>query len=355
MAKERFKVSTFDPKPLTWWRANRHKIDWDPPYQRRGRLWSDTDKAYLIDSILNDYDIPKLYLADFTWRDSPLNKKQLPYAIIDGKQRFETIFEFFDGKLVLNDDFVYIEDPSITLRGLGYKDLVDGFPEIAEKFDTATLTVMSVFAENEGRINELFVRLNRSKPLTGAEVRNAMKGPAPAIIRSVAKHQFFSEFVRFSVSRGADLNATAKLMLFEFHRGPQETKKRNLDRFVANAAKQRDSVELAARRVADGLENMCEIFLPKDILLTSAGVIPVYYWFIRNVTPRRHSKIRAFLVEFENSRRENRRIAQAEGESSKKIDKQLIEYDRLNRSVNDLQSQVFRCEVLRKRFANWKG
>jgi uncharacterized protein with ParB-like and HNH nuclease domain len=60
----------------------------DPPYQRRGRLWSLTDKAYLIDSILNGYDIPKFYVADFTWGKSALNRRKLPYAIIDGKQRF---------------------------------------------------------------------------------------------------------------------------------------------------------------------------------------------------------------------------------------------------------------------------
>ena len=68
---------------------------------------SPTDKAYLIDTILNGFDIPKIYLADFTWRDSPLNRKRLPYAIIDGKQRFEAIFDFFKGEVTLNDDFVY--------------------------------------------------------------------------------------------------------------------------------------------------------------------------------------------------------------------------------------------------------
>jgi len=69
----------------------------EPPYQRRGRLWSNTDKACLIDSILNWYDVPKLYVADFTWGDSQLNSEQLPYAIIDGKQRLEAIFEVFEG------------------------------------------------------------------------------------------------------------------------------------------------------------------------------------------------------------------------------------------------------------------
>src|SRR2546423_9754785 len=116
---KKFKVTEMERKTLGWWRSRRSKIDMDPPYQRRGRLWSDTDKAYLIDSILNGFDVPKLHIADFTWADSPLNLKKLPYAIIDGKQRLEAIFDFFDGVISLNEDFVYLEDSSIKLGGLG--------------------------------------------------------------------------------------------------------------------------------------------------------------------------------------------------------------------------------------------
>jgi hypothetical protein len=75
-------------------------------------------KAYLIDSILNGFDVPKFYLADFTYADSKLNKKKLPYAIIDGKQRFEAIFDFFEGKITLNEDFVFLENQALKLGGL---------------------------------------------------------------------------------------------------------------------------------------------------------------------------------------------------------------------------------------------
>jgi len=36
-----------------------------------------TDKQYLIDSILNGFDVPKIYVADFTWGDSPLHSQKL--------------------------------------------------------------------------------------------------------------------------------------------------------------------------------------------------------------------------------------------------------------------------------------
>lgn len=36
-------------------------INTHPDYQRKGEVWTLQKKQLLIDSILNDYDIPKLY------------------------------------------------------------------------------------------------------------------------------------------------------------------------------------------------------------------------------------------------------------------------------------------------------
>jgi hypothetical protein len=349
MARPKFKISTFGPKPLSWWRSNKNKVDWDPPYQRRGRLWSSTDKAYLIDSILNEYDIPKIYLADFTWGSSSLNRKNLPYAIIDGKQRFEAIFDFFEGKLVLNDDFVYEDDPSLGIASLGYSDLRKNYPELAEKFETSHVDVMGVFAEDEEKINELFVRLNRSKSLTGAEIRNAMLGPAPEIARNIAHHEFFINNIRFTVSRGQDLNAVHKIMLFEYHGKLTETKRRNLDGFVRDTRDQKEKIELAGRRVIDVLDSMSEIFLPHDHLLSSGGIFPVYYWFVREMLKTKYNHVREFLVKFEKQRIENRGLSQRDT-GSNQIDKELLEYDNLNRSTNDLRSHQGRFSILVRRF-----
>ena len=72
MAKQKitFAVRSFESKTLAWWRSRKQQIDMDRPYQRRGRLWSKADKAYLINSIINGFDVPKFYVADFTYTDS---------------------------------------------------------------------------------------------------------------------------------------------------------------------------------------------------------------------------------------------------------------------------------------------
>ena len=351
--KKKFKVTKFDNKTISWWNMRRSKIDMNPPYQRRGGLWSDTDKAYLIDSIINEYDIPKLYIADFTWGNSELNVKKLPYAIIDGKQRLEAIFDFYDGKVVLNDDFLYLENPKLKLGGLGYKDLKKNHKEIADEFDNFNLSVMSVLANDEEPINELFVRLNRSKALTGAEVRNAMSGPVPKLIRNLSKHNFFTTNIRFNVKRGQDQNAAAKLLLFEYYNDFRETTKIHLDNFVKSTANEpKGKMELSGRHVLDVLEDISNIFLPKDKILTSAGIIPVYYWLVKNSETKNYSLIRKFLIQFEEQRRKNREFVRKDP-NSKNINILFVKYDNFNRSTNNQQSHKERYRILKNNFDNW--
>jgi hypothetical protein len=326
----------------------------NPPYQRRGGIWSAQDKAFLIDSILNEYDIPKVYLADFSFGDTKLNKSKLQYAVIDGKQRFETIYEFFEDKVLLEEDFVYRDDPSMTLGGLSYTDLKRNFPEVADRFANFNLTVMSVITDEDGQINELFVRLNRSRSLTGAEIRNAMTGKVPELVRRLAEHRFFTSRVKFKKRRGEDLNVAAKLLLIEFRGGFVDVKRTNLDKLVreglhadANVA----AFESAADRVDANLTDMVNVFVERDPLLSSQGPVPVYYWLLRSLPQDRHRTVREFLVAFERERKQNRQLAK-KGDD-KHVDTELVRYDNFNRSTNDEGSLAGRYHILSTRFADF--
>lgn len=349
MTRSQILVRPMPTHTLRWWLNRQNTIDKSPPYQRRGKIWSDSDKAYLVDSILNGFDVPKLYLADFTFGDSPLNAAKLPYAIIDGKQRLEAVLDFFEGRIVLNDDFVLMDDPSLNLAGLGYKDLKSSFIGVADRFDEYELSVMGVVTKDEGLVNELFIRLNRSKPLTGAEIRNAMKGPVPELIRQVSQNEFFQTNIKFKVLRGDDLNSAAKVLAFEYYEQVQSTKKSDLDGFVSNVNLDQERLERATWQVMDVFTRMSDVFLPSDKLLTSSGVVPVYYWFIRGRTEYDHPFIRQFLKEFEQQRTNNRLLVRDHPESDE-IDQQLSEYDQYNRSTNDLRSHRERVKILDARF-----
>lgn len=344
-----FKIENLPSKPLQWWISQRTKIDMNPPFQRAGRLWSKGDKAFLMDSILNEYDIPKLYIADFTFGNATLNKKGLPYAIIDGKQRLEAIFEFYSGEVVLDDNFVFQKNPNIKLNGLGYSDLIKNYPEVADIFKNHPLSVVHVITDEQDKIDELFVRLNRSKPLTGAEIRNAMSGPVSSITRLLAEHELFKNCIKFPTKRAQDKNAATKLLLFEYDSKLVETKKANLDKFVVKAHLEKEKIELASRRVIDTLDRMSEIFLPGDPILRSAGVFPVYYWLIREIDSKDDKHIREFLNIFERERKENRGRSN-ETSLKGKPDSELLTFDKWNRSTDDQRSYEERYIILRRRF-----
>jgi len=348
-----FQILKLEPKPLIWWVSQRAKIDMVPVYQREGRLWSRGDKAFLIDSILNGYDIPKIYMADFTVGAVDLNKKSLPYAIIDGKQRLEAIFDFAGGKLALDEEFIFQPDSKLKLAGLGYPDLSKLYPEVADLFNTWPLSVVHVVTDEQEKIDELFVRLNRSKPLTGAEIRNAMAGPVTELNRFLVGHELFKSSISFSKKRAQDKNAATKLLIFEFNSKPVETKKASLNKFTVQAKREpKEKIELSSRRVIDTLDRMSEIFLPHDPLLRSAGVFPVYYWFVRENDTRQDQYVREFLNAFEKERKENREMAGDPARASG-ADSELLTFDRLNRSTDDERSHVERYRILARRFKEY--
>lgn len=344
-----FSVRPFESRTLSWWSDERRNIDLEPPYQRRGRIWSATEKAFLIDSVLNGYDVPKIYVADFTYFPSALNKAKKAYAVIDGRQRFEAFFDFFDDRFELSDSFVFLEDASIRIAGLNYSQLKSRHPRVASRFENFNLSVMSVITDDEARINDLFVRLNSSKPLSGAEVRNAMAGDVPILIRGITEHPFFTQKISFSTNRKQDHNAAAKLLLLEYRGALVDTKKVNLDRFVREAVRS-ESTEIgaAAARVRQHLDQIAPLYMDKDPALKLATGLPVYYWYFRNggVSQAVVQRMR----EFEDARKANKQLAAIGATQS--VDEELQLYDYFNRSPDDATSHERRLQILSRWMAN---
>ncbi|MFM0317786.1 DUF262 domain-containing protein [Paraburkholderia nemoris] len=277
-----FVVRPFSTTSIGWWYAERDQLDLSPPYQRKSGVWTQKDKAYLVDSIINGYDMPKFYIADFSYASGDLNTSGRPYAVIDGRQRFEAIFDFLDGRVPLNSDIRYLADNSIRLGGMTARDLEREHGRILKRIESFNLSVMSVITNQADRINDLFVRLNKSKPLTGAEVRSAMSGEIPTYIRTIAAHDFFARYVGFSNQRKQHENVAAKLLLIEHRGGFVETKKTNLDRFVAEALLTESEFSYTASTVQENLDQMSRVFGQGNALLRSSGMLPVYYWIVRN-------------------------------------------------------------------------
>ena len=340
-----FEVQQRSPLGARAWFSMRHDIDMEPDYQRAGKIWTDEDKRFLIDSIINEYDIPKIYMADFTTIKSELNYSKKRYAVIDGKQRLEAIFEFLSDNLSLSRKIVFAEDSEVDIRGLRYSDLQVRYPTLAARVENFPLVVVHVVTDEVDRVNQLFVRLNKGASLTGAEIRNAMVGPLPRLIRELAVHSFFQDRTRFQKKRGQHWNAVAKLFLLEMSGEIKDTKKADLDRLVRMSEDaDEETYTESYERIEHNLDVMCEVFKNGDELLAAQGNVPVFYWFVRGVEARRRGFARAFLVDFMERLKENRSLE----DMDKNAD--LSAYDLAARSTNDSKAIQRRVDILEEWF-----
>ena len=142
----------------------RDRIQINPLYQRLSNIWAMDNRQLLIDTVLNDFDIPKLYLHKF---NEPLRKggKNYDYAIIDGKQRLETMWAFIDGSIALAEDFQYFKDSTVKAGNMKYSELGREYPDLKVQFDSFQLTAVCVETDELELIEEMFSRLNEAAPL----------------------------------------------------------------------------------------------------------------------------------------------------------------------------------------------
>src|SRR5439155_19107919 len=135
-------------------------------YQRE-KIWSRRNQEELLDSILQNIDIPKLYLVKTRENES------FDYECIDGKQRMNTLLSF------------YKPDPGeqnpLMLRVAGerltYKRLQKTHATIAKRIDDFQLNlVIYDVIEDEDFIREIFRRLQLGIRLNSGELLNSLTG-----------------------------------------------------------------------------------------------------------------------------------------------------------------------------------
>jgi hypothetical protein len=173
-----------------WFTVNRN-------YQREDDVWSGEDKKYLVDSILKGYDIPKIYLR--LMPDDILE-------IVDGQQRFDTIWKFRDDKITLSGDIT-----GNQFDGQPYSQLDD---DTQNKFDEYKLDTVILHNYDDERVRDLFTRLQRGKPLNPAERLNAYSGAIVPTMRLLGDHNFF-KIVNFQLSRYKPYLIAARMMLLQ--------------------------------------------------------------------------------------------------------------------------------------------
>lgn len=329
-------------------------IDTSPDYQRFGDIWDKEKKQLLIDSILNSYDIPKLYFHALNNPKKLDDGRQVQFSIIDGQQRLETIWEFMEDGFPLSEDFIFNEDPKIDAKRLLYSELATKYPKLKIRFDSFVLPIICVETDEIDLIEDMFSRLNEAVPLNAAEKRNALGGPMASTINEISDHVFFENKVKFGNKRYQHKEAAARLLFLEdsMARGKiYDTKKPYLDLLVQ---RYKEDPELDARihgkEVKLVLNEMTNIFDEKDPLLRSQSTIPIYYLLFKSAIKQgRLNQIkREKLDEFRNKLLENRKLAEKD---LSKADYDLLEFDRLSmQGTNDASSIKERIRIILEYF-----
>ena len=229
--------------------SERDDIQTNPEYQRMGEIWTLDKRQLLIDTILNDFDMPKLYFHQLSEPKQTDDGKIFKYSVIDGRQRLEAIWGFIDGQFPLAKEFEVLDRPTIQAKGMTYADLAKEYPQLKMQLDSYTLPITTVSTDNLDLIEEMFLRLNEASPLNAAEKRNAMGGPMPEVIRSVASHSFFTTKVSFSNNRYQHRGMAARLLLLAQSGSVGDTKKVYLDDMVDTFRKNGDVEE--ANRIGE--------------------------------------------------------------------------------------------------------
>jgi len=233
------------------------KLNLNPGFQRES-VWSDRDRAKLIDSILRGYPIPAIFLYERHADGS------LVYDVIDGKQRIEAIFRFmgmmrgksFSTKTVLDDSSV---EELVSWSALKRR-------QAQHKLEGYQLQV--IFVEGGlSQIIDLFVRINSTgRALTRQEQRHAKYYRSPFLKKaSQLAERFRNTFIDnrvFSanqISRMKHIELVSELILSVYYGEPLH-KKEALDQAMSDRALPARSLQGAYQETRRALYRTLRIF-----------------------------------------------------------------------------------------------
>lgn len=252
-----------------------------PTYQRDGGVWAIEQEQLLIDSVLRDIDIPKIYLRK-------LDSGPYKYEVIDGQQRIRALWRF------LNDEFSLEEGINdLPIDGQSYPLAEKTCSSLDDEVKTKRLfayplTVVIISKASEDEVAELFYRLNNGTPLTAAEVRNSMPGKVTKFVRGLASHSFFKKCA-FKNSRKAYDQVAAQMLCLEINGGLTEIS----DKILTPMYREWESglPSKVAKAVEKNLELLDRIIPDKSRLLKRATAINLY--LLISYLSKRHNLTKA--------------------------------------------------------------
>ncbi|MEO1922221.1 MAG: DUF262 domain-containing protein [Sphingomonadaceae bacterium] len=204
---------TIEGLGMVHWNISPHPIadvrDWNdagrlelqPDFQRR-EVWAQSAKIMLIDSILSDIPLPKIFLAK-TIKGGSVHR-----VVIDGQQRISTILSF------LRDEFALESPYSGPFGGKRFSD----FDEVeTDKFLRYRIDFNEADNPSDREVRNVYMRVNKyTVPLTRQELRRAdYPGDFLDLAEELSIHEFFEDAGVFTATdrrRYADAEYISELL-----------------------------------------------------------------------------------------------------------------------------------------------
>jgi len=276
-----------------------YRIDLDADYQRNP-VWSTTDQELLLDSIANDIDIPKIYLA------SVIDNNQFDYECIDGKQRIITLLNFYKPEEKVGTDDQKPPKLKVFEKKFTYEELKTIHPSIAKKIDDYPLDFVVYrkqdFEDNENYIRLIFKRLNLGTELNSGEKLNAKTGTVrDFVFQKIGKDGPFFKKTSLSAKRFSREFTIAQIVVNSFKRKEIgeyiRVRLPELENFFDEQYKLSPE-DQTFTRVKKVLELMEQAFGDNAKAISSRGVASSAYFFFEYLYENRKENLFSEFVEF---------------------------------------------------------
>lgn len=240
-----------------------------PDYQRQPHLWSTDKKRLLIDSILQDIDIPKLYFN---------RNEEGDFEVVDGQQRLWAIWGFLDDEYVCK---VNGKAQSFSELSKGNKDTIKNY----------TLQVTVLEDAKEEYLRELFLRLQLGLLLITGEKLNAASGEMKDLVfRKLAVHKFIKalgipsrRFARETLCAQICINSFAREKLNVFARTRYEDLLHFFEEYQHPQGKDREFFREKGKKIYGVMEKLWQAFGERSKELKNRSYILSVYLFVEEL------------------------------------------------------------------------
>lgn len=316
--------------PLFTLSKKRNKIDTNPDYQRPA-VWTKAQKQLLIDSILRDYDVPKIYLHE---------KSNDTYDVIDGQQRIRAICSYYDDEFALPKDAESVNGYEVANKKYSELDM-----DIATIIDSYNLDFVILDTQNEDEIREMFLRLQNGTTLKAQEKRNAMPGHMRDFIKNLTNHEFFSK-VHFSNTRFTYDLIAAQMTLLELNKGICNIRDRDLN-VMYEKYRDFNSSSNDAKNIYRVLDYMNRMFPEKSPELKRYSTVSLFILIMELMSnydiKDREKDLYEWFIDFEANRTLD------EQKSPELQDPKFVVYhERVSHSSDSEDSLIYRHNILKE-------